>query len=55
MGAKVPIFPVAFDYGPKLIRLMPVFQPSGDYEADLAHLQELFRPVQGKKARPTAA
>ena len=52
VGAKVPIFPVAFDYGPKLIRLMPVFQPSGEFEADLAHLQALFRPVQGKKARP---
>lgn len=54
-GAKVPIFPVAFDYGPKLIRLMPVFQPTGDFEADLAALQSLFKDVRGRKARPVPA
>ncbi len=55
MGAKAPIFPVAFDYGPKLVRLLPLFHPSGNYEADLAALHEIFRAVQGKKVRPVEA
>lgn len=54
-GAKVPIFPVAFDYGPKLIRLMPVFHPTGDFGVDLPAIQALFKDVQGKRARPATA
>ncbi len=54
-GAKVPIFPVAFDYGPKVIRLMPLFHPTGEFEADLARLQALFSNVKGRKARPLPA
>ena len=54
-GAKVPIFPVAFDYVPKLIRLMPVFHPTGDFGVDLPAIQALFKDVQGKRARPATA
>jgi hypothetical protein len=45
---------VGFDYGPKLIRLLPIYHPTGSFEEDLARLQEVFRPIQGKKVRPAA-
>jgi 1-acyl-sn-glycerol-3-phosphate acyltransferase len=51
-AAKVPIFPVAFDYRDHVIRLMPVFKPSGDLEQDLPLLQALFTDVHGLKVRP---
>ena len=55
MGAGVPIFPVAFDYGPNVIRLLPLYQPTGDFEQDLASLQEMFSTVRGKRVRPRAS
>lgn len=40
--AGVPILPVSFDYGPRVITLWPLLQPSGDYAADLARLASRF-------------
>ena len=48
MKANVPILPVAFDYGKKEVRLMPIFQPTGDIEADLKVLKSKYVGVVGK-------
>ena len=48
MKANVPILPVAFDYGKKEVRLMPLFQPTGDIEADLKVLKSKYVGVVGK-------
>ena len=53
VGANVPIFPVAFDFGEHVLRLWPVFHPTGDMEADLKTLQALYAPIQGCKTRPS--
>ena len=45
LGAQVPILPVAFDYGRRVITFFPVLQPTGDYRADLSRLLALFRDV----------
>ncbi|HJV23961.1 MAG TPA: lysophospholipid acyltransferase family protein [Holophagaceae bacterium] len=52
-GAKVPIFPVAFDYGDHCIHFLEPFTPTGDPEADLAHLQALFHFAKGLRERPS--
>ena len=52
--AAVPILPVTFDFGRKVIRLMPLFQPSGDLDADLPVIQGLFTGSRGLKDRTGA-
>lgn len=46
--AKVAIWPVAFDWGSRTVRLGPVFEVTGDEQADLTALQEFFRPARGR-------
>src|SRR5262249_13356070 len=41
-GASLPIFPIAFDYSVRAVRLNPPFTPTGDYDVDLAALQSYF-------------
>jgi 1-acyl-sn-glycerol-3-phosphate acyltransferase len=50
--AGVPIFPVAFDYRDRLVRLLPLYHPSGSLEQDLPRIQALFGTVHGLKERP---
>jgi 1-acyl-sn-glycerol-3-phosphate acyltransferase len=47
-GAHVPIVPVAFDFGNRIIRIHPAFWTTGDRDADIAALQSLYRGVKGK-------
>lgn len=49
LGAKVPIVPVAFDFGNKEVRIAPPFYPSGSLEVDLPKLYAYFDGVEGKK------
>lgn len=52
LGANVPIIPVAFDYGRREVRFMPVlFYPTGDQTADIAYLKSLYQDIRGKSAR----
>ena len=44
LGARAPIWPVAFDYSRKAVVLMPLFTPTEDAEADLRALQALYSP-----------
>ena len=50
MEAKVPIIPVAFDYGNKQVRVFELFHPTGDLEADMPKLRANFEGVVGKVA-----
>jgi 1-acyl-sn-glycerol-3-phosphate acyltransferase len=45
LGAGVPIFPVAFDWKARVVRLFPVYEPSGDYEADLPRLLAIYQDI----------
>ena len=47
-GAGVPIVPVAFDFGPKVIRVGEPLLPTGDRDADISRLREYFRTSTGK-------
>lgn len=42
VGAGVPIVPIAFDFGARLVRIFPPFMPSGNVEQDLAELRSRF-------------
>lgn len=47
-GAGVPIVPVAFDYGPKAVKIGAPFMTTGDRNADIAELKNFFRGVKAK-------
>lgn len=44
-GARVPIVPVAFDYGARAIRIGPAFRTTGDRDGDILKLKDFFRGV----------
>ncbi len=48
--ARVPIIPVAFDYGNKEVKFFDPFFPTDKAEADILFLQSLYRGIKGKKA-----
>ncbi len=48
LEAKVPIIPVAFDYGKKEVKLGNPFNPTGNYEQDVKVLQVFYKGVIGK-------
>jgi len=47
-GARVPIVPVAFDFGHQTIRIFPPFHTTGDTDADIRVLKDLYRGIKGK-------
>jgi len=47
-GANVPILPVRFDYGRKVMGVGPSIETSGDVTADMAHIQSNFTGIEGK-------
>lgn len=46
--ARVPVFPVAFNYPDKTIHLGPLHPTTGDLAADTERLRAFYRPYQGK-------
>ena len=46
--ANVPIIPVSFDYGPRVVTIGAPFYPTGDVEADIMELQSFYKGVEGK-------
>jgi 1-acyl-sn-glycerol-3-phosphate acyltransferase len=48
-AAGVPIFAVALDYGPRLIRFGPLLTPTQHLNADVAVFQDFFAGAKGKK------
>ncbi len=49
-GADVPIVPVRFDYGRKVMGIGPPLDMTGDVTADMALIREAFAGVKGKHA-----
>jgi 1-acyl-sn-glycerol-3-phosphate acyltransferase len=47
-GAHVPIVPVAFDFGQRVIRIFPPFRTTGYREKDIGALKDLYRGIKGK-------
>jgi 1-acyl-sn-glycerol-3-phosphate acyltransferase len=48
LKSNVPIVPVAFDYGNKVVRIEEPFLPSGNIETDLPVLLNHFEGIIGK-------
>lgn len=48
-GANVPIVPVAFDYGKKVVRIGPPFWTTGDRDRDMVQLRDFYRGVVAKR------
>lgn len=48
LKAKVPIVPVAFDWGKKEVNLGEPFYPTGNYDADIEILKKHYDGVLGK-------
>ena len=48
-GARVPIVPVALNFGAKEIQIGAPFHTTGDAERDLERLREVFRGVRGRR------
>lgn len=48
LKANVPIVPVAFDWGKKVVSFGKSFFPTGDYESDLQILKKHYEGVIGK-------
>ena len=45
--SQVPIYPIVFDYGRKILGFGPAFYPTGDYEADLPQIKAYFTDATG--------
>ena len=54
-GAKVPILPVALNFGERSIQIGAPFMTTGNIEDDLRELQGRFAGVRGKRAKPEPA
>ena len=50
-GARVPIVPVALNFGERAIQIGAPFATTGDLEADLRRLQQIFSGVRGKRPK----
>lgn len=48
LKAKVPIIPVAFDFGKKEVKIGDAFMPSGNYEKDMKIVLPFYKGVVGK-------
>jgi 1-acyl-sn-glycerol-3-phosphate acyltransferase len=48
VGAGVPIVPVTFDYGRRLVRIGAPLYPTGDITADMVHIEAFYQGVVGK-------
>jgi len=48
LKAGVPIIPIAFDYGKKVLSIAEAYFPTGDFEADMKNIMPHFTGVHGK-------
>jgi 1-acyl-sn-glycerol-3-phosphate acyltransferase len=49
--AKVPIFPIAFNYATKTVTINPPFYTTGDIEKDTQNLRAYYKGVKGRVDR----
>lgn len=52
LAARVPIFAVALDYGPRRIRFGPLVMPTKDLEHDLSIFLDFFATARGREGNP---
>jgi 1-acyl-sn-glycerol-3-phosphate acyltransferase len=50
-GARVPIVPIALNFGERAIQIGAPFQPTGDIDRDVRQLQEGFSRVRGRRPK----
>jgi 1-acyl-sn-glycerol-3-phosphate acyltransferase len=51
-GARVPILPVALNWGKRAIEIGSLFTTTGDLEHDVRELQDRFAGIKGRKPKP---
>lgn len=51
-GARVPILPVALNWGERAIQIGPPFHTTGDMDGDLVELRSRFSGVSGRRRHP---
>jgi 1-acyl-sn-glycerol-3-phosphate acyltransferase len=51
-GARVPILPVALNWGARAVQIGEPFVTTGDLEADVAELRRRFAHVRGRRLEP---
>ena len=49
LKAGVPIIPIAFDYGMKVVRIFPTYYVKGEGQKEIEHIRNLFKGIKGKK------
>ena len=47
-GAGVPILPIVFDWGARVIRIQPAFDPGASVDEDIRELQSKFAGARGR-------
>ena len=47
-GAGVPILPIAFDWGSRVVRILPAFMPRENVDEDVAELQAKYAGIRGR-------
>ena len=47
-GAGIPILPIVFDWGSRVIRILPAFTPGDDVEHDVQVLQSKYADARGR-------
>ena len=47
-GAGVPILPIAFDWGSRVIHILPAFTPRENVDEDVAELQSKYSGIRGR-------
>jgi len=47
-GAGVPILPIVFDWGSRVVRILPAFVPGDSVEEDVAALQAMYAGFRGR-------
>lgn len=48
LGAKIPIVPVQFNFGEKIIHFTNAVYPTGNIEADMKDIYDRFKNIKGK-------
>ncbi len=48
LKANVPIIPIAFDYGRKVIKVFPTYHVKGEGEKEIEKIRQLFKGIKGK-------
>ena len=47
-GAGVPIVPIAFDWGARVVHILPAFTPRENVDEDVAELQSKYAGIRGR-------